>query len=376
MSTDTLSNGTLSNGSLAKTNLLGLEPKELAEFFTQQGQLRFRANQLSQWVYQRGVIDFNQMTDMSRSLRAWLQTNATIELPSVQLDRCSKDGSRKWLLKLSDGNIIESVFIPETDRGTLCISSQAGCVLDCPFCATARQGFSRNLTAAEIIAQVWLANQLLGGNQKKRIISNIVMMGMGEPLYNYRHVVTALKLLKNDCAYGLSSRRITLSTAGVAPHIDKLAKECDVSLAISLHAPDNRLRDQLVPLNRRFPIPVLLDACRHYSTSKRYVTMEYIMLKDVNDRLEQALQLSRLLQTVPCKVNLIPFNSFRGASYRCSDSQTIRRFADVLRQSGLVVTTRKNRGRDIGAACGQLVGKIADRTQRLSQQALKPDCVI
>ena len=347
-----------------KLNLLGLDREALVAFFVGHGEQRFRADQLSQWIHQHGVIDFSLMTNMSRSLHGWLEGNAVIGLPEVIRDELSEDGTRKWLFKLDDGNVIETVFIPEADRGTLCISSQAGCVLDCTFCATAQQGFNRNLGTAEIVSQVWLANYFLGGfGGRHRVISNIVMMGMGEPLYNYRHVLPALRIFMDDFAYGLSSRRVTLSTAGVVPHIYKLADDCNVSLAVSLHAPNDELRSQLVPLNRRFPISELLDACRHYAGTgaHRYVTMEYVMLEAVNDQPEHARQLVHILEDVPVKVNLIPFNPFGDIPYRCSDSRAIRQFAATLKGAGLVVTTRKTRGRDINAACGQLTGKVQNR---------------
>lgn len=354
-----------------KPNLLGLDREALAAFFVDHGEKRFRADQLSQWIHQYGVTDFDRMTNMSKSLRGWLKDNAVIEFPEVIRDELSKDGTRKWLFKLDDGNAIETVFIPESDRGTLCISSQAGCILDCTFCATAQQGFNRNLSTAEIVSQVWMANHFLNEfDRQQRVVSNIVMMGMGEPLYNYRNVLPALKIFMDDFAYGLSNRRVTLSTAGVVPHIHKLVDDCDVSLAVSLHAPNDALRNQLVPLNQRFPIRELLNACRRYTDAKahRRVTMEYVMLDGVNDQPEHARQLIRILRDVPSKVNLIPFNPFKNIPYRCSKSRTIRQFAETLQNAGIVATTRKTRGQDIDAACGQLAGRVQDRAMRVMVQ--------
>jgi len=354
-----------------KRNLLDLDRETLSAFFVEHNEKRFRADQLIQWVHQYGVTDFDQMTNMSKALRTWLNENTEIRLPEIVRDEISRDGTRKWLMQLPDGNAIETVYIPEPDRGTLCISSQAGCILDCSFCATAQQGFNRNLTTAEIVAQVWLANHHLGGFQQPgRIISNIVMMGMGEPLYNYRNVLPALRIFKDDFAYGLSSRRVTLSTAGVVPHIDKLAADCDVSLAVSLHAPNDALRNELVPLNQRFPVRELLDACRRYigGRARRKVTFEYVMLDGVNDQPGHASELIDLLKDVPAKINLIPFNPFPGIPYRCSSSRVIREFSEILQAGGLITTTRKTRGGDIDAACGQLAGKVKDRLMRVTIQ--------
>lgn len=357
-----------------KVNLLDLDRASLATYFVEHGEKRFRADQLIQWVHQYGVTDFELMTNMSKKLRGWLADNCQLVFPEVIRDELSSDGTRKWLLKLADGNAIETVFIPESDRGTLCISSQAGCILDCSFCATALQGFNRNLTTAEIVAQVWLANQMLGGfenmgsGSEGRIISNIVMMGMGEPLYNYRNVIPATRLFLDDFAYGLSNRRVTLSTAGVVPHIDKLAAEADVSLAVSLHAPNDALRNELVPLNQRFPLSELMAACKRYvgDRARRKITMEYVMLDGVNDQPQHARELITLLKDVPAKINLIPFNPFPGIQYKRSPSTSIRRFSEMLQAGGLVTTTRKTRGQDIDAACGQLAGKVQDRTLRVS----------
>lgn len=354
-----------------KINLLNLDREALAVFFTGHGEQRFRADQLSQWIHQFGVTDFDKMTNMGKSLRSRLKECAEIRFPEMTREQLSKDGTCKWLFRLDDGNVIETVFIPEGVRGTLCISSQAGCILDCTFCATARQGFSRNLTTAEIVAQMWMANRFLSGfGRRDRAVSNVVMMGMGEPLYNYRNVLPALRIFMDDFAYGLSGRRVTLSTAGVVPHILKLANDCDVSLAISLHAPNDELRDQLVPVNRRFPISKLLAACKKYTDAKahRVVTMEYVMLDGVNDRPLYARQLIRILEGLPAKINLIPFNPFKGTLYRCSDNHTIRRFREMLQAAGLVATIRKIRGQDIDAACGQLAGQVHNRSMHAARQ--------
>ena len=353
-----------------KTNLLDFDREALAAYFIEHGEKRFRADQIIQWVHQNGVTDFQQMSNISKPLRNWLAENCAITLPEIVRDDLSKDGTRKWLLKFADGNAIETVFIPEADRGTLCISAQVGCILDCTFCATALQGFNRNLTTGEIVAQVWLANNLLQGfDQRHRVVSNIVMMGMGEPLYNYRNVIPALRIFMDDFGYGLSSRRVTLSTAGVVPHIQKLAQDCDVSLAISLHAPNDELRSQLVPLNERFPIAQLLDACRDYvgERATRKVTIEYVMLDGVNDRPGHARELVKVLKGLRAKVNLIPFNSVSGIAYKCSKRQAIRQFSDILQEGGLVTTTRKTRGQDINAACGQLAGKVTNRLVSISK---------
>ena len=359
-----------------KTNLLNYDREAMATFFVEQGEKRFRADQILQWVHQNGVIDFDQMTNIGKDLRAWLVEHCEMILPEIIGDEVSRDGTRKWLFRFPDGNAIETVFIPEADRGTLCISSQVGCILDCTFCATAQQGFNRNLTTGEIVGQVWLANKLLGAfGQRQRVISNIVIMGMGEPLYNYRNVIPALRIFMDDFGYGLSSRRVTLSTAGVVPHIDKLANDCDVSLAISLHAPNDELRDRLVPLNQRFPISELIEACRRYvgDRATRKVTIEYVMLDGVNDRPQHARQLIKVLKGLRAKVNLIPFNPFPGVSYQCSSREAIRNFSGILQDGGLVTTTRKTRGQDIDAACGQLAGRVADRLPRVNVDSIARD---
>ena len=349
------------------TNLLGLDRLALQDYFASLGEKAFHARQVLQWVYQRGVTDFSEMTDLRLSLRQTLSECAVIDLPEVARVQRSEDGTRKWLFRLADGNCIETVFIPEEDRGTLCISSQAGCMLTCSFCATARQGFSRNLSASEIIGQLLLADQLLKSDGSGvRPVSNVVMMGMGEPLLNYDSVVSAMRLMLDDLSFGLSRRRVTLSTAGVVPAIDKLAEDCPVSLAVSLHAVRDSVRDELVPLNRKYPIDTLLGACRRFlrKDSRRRITFEYVMLAGVNDSLADARTLVSLLQGIPSKVNLIPFNPVPGVRYSCSDAGVIDRFRDQLISGGLTTITRKTRGADIAAACGQLAGDVHDRTHR------------
>lgn len=358
----------------APINLVGLNRNDLESFFASMGEKPFRAVQVMQWVYQRRVLAFENMTDLSKTLRERLQDSASLEIPEIVKDQTSSDGTRKWLFRLADGNCIETVFIPESDRGTLCVSSQVGCMLTCTFCATARQGFNRNLTSAEIISQLMLADALLTQAGYERPVSNIVMMGMGEPLLNYDNVVTAMRLMLDDLCYGLSRRRVTLSTAGVAPGIYSLKQDCPVSLAVSLHAPSDELRSQLVPINKKYPLAELMQACRDYvaDEARRRVTFEYVMLDGINDSDSTAKKLVKLINDVPCKVNLIPFNSVVGISYQCSSTRQINRFRDTLLDAGIFTITRKTRGDDIDAACGQLAGKITDRTkrsQRLSVQA-------
>ena len=368
-------------------NLLGLDARRLQSFCAGLGEKPFRAQQLMRWIHHAGMDDFGAMTDMSRPLRERLAQQAMISAPRVLRDTTAADGTRKWLLDVGTGNAIESVFIPEEKRGTLCISSQAGCALACTFCSTGRQGFNRNLTAEEIIGQLWLASRALrasaaqGGEVRtvqstvgdigkgaatERPVSNVVMMGMGEPLANFENVVTAMRLMLDDHAYGLSRRRVTLSTAGLVPGIDRLRDECPVSLAVSLHAPNDALRDELVPINRKYPIKELLAACLRYVevAPRGYVMFEYVMLTGVNDSVVQARELAVLVKDVPCKVNLIPFNPFSGVQYERSSPGAIDRFRDVLMQAGLIATVRKTRGDDIDAACGQLAGQVQDRTKR------------
>jgi 23S rRNA (adenine2503-C2)-methyltransferase len=351
-----------------KVNLLGLPRPKLEAYFLRREEAAFRATQVMKWIHQQGVTDFSVMTNLSKGLRAQLAAQAEVHGPRLLGAQHSADGTRKWVLRLTDDNAVETVFIPETDRGTLCVSSQVGCALDCTFCSTARQGFNRNLTAAEIIGQVWFAKRVLGemrGNE--RIVTNVVLMGMGEPLLNFKHVVDAIELMMDDNAYGLGKRKVTLSTSGVVPAMDRLHATLDVSLAVSLHAANDELRSQLVPLNRKFPIRELMAACRRFlagKNRKHAITFEYVMLKDVNDSPQQAQELVKLVHAFPAKVNLIPFNPFPRARYQRSDDGAIDRFASILQQGGVTTITRRTRGEDIGAACGQLVGRVQDRRRR------------
>ncbi len=348
-------------------NLLDYDLTRLTGFCKEIGEKPFRARQLLRWIHHFGENDFAKMTDLAKSLREKLSATAVIEPPKVKSASVSADGTRKWLLEVGNGNAVDSVFIPEAERGTLCISTQVGCALECTFCSTGRQGFNRNLTTAEIIGQLWWANKALGHDPKgERIISNVVLMGMGEPLLNLDNVVTALHLMLDDHAYGLSRRRVTLSTSGVVPGIDRLRKACPVALAVSLHAPNDALRDILVPINKKYPLRELLAACRRYiaAAPRDFITFEYVMLEGVNDSVAQARQLVALVKDVPCKFNLIPFNQFPDSGYQRSSPEVISRFRDVLTRAGIVVTTRKTRGDDIDAACGQLVGQVQDRTKR------------
>jgi 23S rRNA (adenine2503-C2)-methyltransferase len=352
----------------ASINLLNLNRQDLEAFFVELGEKSFRATQVLQWIHQRGLSDVNNMSNLSKALREKLSQQTTIQLPEIVIDQLSDDGTRKWLLKLHDGNCIETVFIPEDDRGTLCVSSQVGCALNCSFCSTAQQGFNRNLTVAEIIGQVWLAVRLLAedGATHDHKVTNVVMMGMGEPLLNFDAVVKAMDIMMDDCAYGLSKRRVTLSTSGVVPAMKELAEVSDVSLAVSLHAPTDELRDILVPINKKYPLQQLLTVCKDYfkDEPRRRITFEYVMLQDVNDSPEHARALIDILKDVPAKINLIPFNPFPRTQYTCSSKTVINRFKDILMDAGLVTMTRKTRGDDIDAACGQLVGKVFDRTSR------------
>jgi 23S rRNA (adenine2503-C2)-methyltransferase len=350
-----------------KANLLALDRARMEEFFRELGEKSFRAAQMIQWVHRHGCDDFGNMTNFGRGLREQLGELACITAPRVVRHERATDETQKWLLQVDEANCIEMVFIPEEHRGTLCVSSQVGCALNCTFCATGMQGFNRNLDVAEIIGQLWLARRLLdGGRAGEPAVTNVVMMGMGEPLLNFENVVSAMRLMIDDHAYGLSKRRVTLSTAGVVPAIDRLRECCQVNLAISLHAPDDELRDVLVPLNKKYPINELLAACRRYvaGAPRRRVTFEYVMLEGVNDSVRQARQLVALLADVPAKLNLIPFNSFPFARYRCSDAATIDRFREALLGAGIMTVTRKTRGEDIAAACGQLAGRVCDRTPR------------
>ena len=347
------------------TNLLGMDREGLERFFEAQGEKPFRVRQVLQWMHQRGEGDFGKMSDLARSLRDRLVAVASVQAPAIVGDTTAADGTRKWLLKVDGANAVEAVFIPETSRGTLCVSSQAGCVLDCAFCSTGKQGFNRNLTTAEIVGQLWLANRLLEG---KRPVTNVVMMGMGEPLLNLDNVIPALRVMLDDNAYGLSRRRVTVSTAGVVPGIDRLREECPVALAVSLHAPNDALRDRLVPINRKYPLRELIAACNRYldKAPRDFITFEYVMLEDVNDGEAHARELVAFSKKVSSKFNLIPFNPFPRSEFKRSSPERIRRFAEVLQRGGLTVTTRKTRGDDIAAACGQLAGAVADHTRRRS----------
>lgn len=368
-----------------KTNLLDLDHEAMVDWFVKMGERSFRASQVMKWIHQRGVTDFDQMTDLNKSLRAALVDIAEVGLPEILSEHVSADGTYKWLLRLEGGNCIETVYIPETDRGTLCISSQVGCALECSFCSTGYQGFNRNLSVAEIIGQIWIAHKAIGFRENGRAetakksslspvsskITNIVLMGMGEPLLNFDKVVTAINIMLHDDAYGLSKRRVTLSTSGVIPALERLREVADVSLAVSLHAPDDELRNELVPLNKKYPIKALLDACDEYvsDSPRKKVTYEYVMLDGVNDSVKHAKQLVKLLEGRPAKVNLIPFNPFPEADYKRSPKSSIDRFRDVLVASGLVTITRKTRGDDIDGACGQLAGQIVDKTRRQQKRA-------
>jgi 23S rRNA (adenine2503-C2)-methyltransferase len=346
-----------------RVNLLDFDAAGLERLFEAQGEKPFRARQVLKWIHQRGEADFARMSDLARDLRVKLSTIAAVAAPQIVGDTAASDGTRKWLLKVDGANAVEAVFIPETNRGTLCVSSQAGCVLDCAFCSTGKQGFNRNLSTAEIIGQLWLANRLLEG---ERPVTNVVMMGMGEPLLNLDNVLPALRLMLDDRAYGLSRRRVTVSTAGVIPGMDRLRDECPVALAVSLHAPNDKLRDELVPLNRKYPLAELIPACRRYleKAPRDFITFEYVMLDGVNDSDEHARELVALAGKVRSKFNLIPFNPFPNSGFKRSGAERIRGFAEVMQRAGLTVTTRKTRGDDIAAACGQLAGDVADRTRR------------
>ena len=369
------------------TNLLDFDSDGLAAWFALRGEKPFRARQVMRWMHQRFVSDFSNMTDIAKSLREKLIAEAGVTAPAVISDHVANDGTRKWLLDVGQGNAVEAVFIPEQDRGTLCVSTQAGCAVDCAFCSTGKQGFSRNLSVAEIVGQLWLANRLLSSSMEsrkgsdlvvERPVTNVVLMGMGEPLLNFDNTVTALKLMLDDNAYGLSRRRVTLSTSGVVPVMDRLRDACPVALAVSLHAPDDALRDTLVPLNRKYPLRELMAACLRYleKAPRDFVTFEYIMLDGVNDAPAQARQLIALTRDVPCKFNLIPFNPFSvgGAlvAFRRSGPERIRAFADILMDAGIVTTVRKTRGGDIAAACGQLAGEVQDRTNRVVRMHRSP----
>jgi len=348
-------------------NLLDFDQEKLAVFFAENGEKPFRAKQLLRWIHQFGENDFSRMSDLSKVLREKLGRLAVIEPPRLIQEQISDDGTRKWLLDVGAGQGVETVFIPEGDRGTLCVSSQVGCALECSFCSTGRQGFNRNLSVAEIIGQMWWANKALGATPRnERVISNVVLMGMGEPLLNFDNTVTALHLMLDDNAYGLSRRRVTVSTSGIIPAMDRLREQSPVALAVSLHAPNDALRDVLVPINKKYPLRELMAACLRYveDAPRDFITFEYVMLDGVNDTPAHARELVALVKDVPCKFNLIPFNPFPQSQYRRSPAETIRRFGGILIEAGRVVTTRKTRGDDIDAACGQLAGKVQDKTRR------------
>lgn len=349
-------------------NFLDFDADRLTAWFAERGEKPFRARQLLRWIHQRGEADFGAMTDIARALRESLPALAAVSPPPTLSDSLSVDGTRKFLFDVGGNNSIETVFIPEDDRGTLCVSTQAGCALECAFCATGRQGFNRNLTTAEIIGQIWQANRALGaGRGDERMVSNVVVMGMGEPLANLDNLLPALRLMLDDNAYGLSRRRVTVSTSGIVPAMDRLAEQCPVALAVSLHAPTDGLRDTLVPINRKYPLADLMAACRRYlvHAPRDFITLEYVMLDGVNDGDAEARALLHLVRDLPCKFNLIPFNPFPSSGFRRSPPERVRRFAARLIDGGIVTTTRKTRGDDIAAACGQLAGKVLDRSRRL-----------
>jgi 23S rRNA (adenine2503-C2)-methyltransferase len=386
-------------------NLLDLDVQHLTAWFAEHGEKPFRARQVLRWIYKAGEADFGAMSDLAASLREKLKQIACVQAPNVMREELSDDGTRKWLLDVGTGNAVETVYIPEADRGTLCVSTQAGCALDCAFCSTGKQGFNRNLSVAEIIGQLWWANHELGkdsapdtlprsgrlreeaqaalparygsaapcrGREDNWKISNVVLMGMGEPLLNFDNTVSALRLMLDDHAYGLSRRRVTVSTSGIVPAMDRLRDECPVALAVSLHAPNDRLRDVLVPINQKYPLKELLAACKRYleKAPRDFITFEYVLLDGINDSEQQARELVRLVRDVPCKFNLIPFNPFPLTHYRRSRPEAIQRFRDILVQADIVTTTRKTRGEDIAAACGQLAGQVRDKTRRIAQPSV------
>jgi 23S rRNA (adenine2503-C2)-methyltransferase len=355
-----------------KVNLLGLTRPELEAFFVSIGEKPFRAHQVMKWVHFYGADRFEAMTDLGKALRQKLEASAVIEAPEVEFSSVSRDGTRKWVVRLDNGNAVETVFIPDGNRGTLCVSSQVGCSLDCSFCSTGKQGFQRDLSIAEIVGQVWIANRSFGVPQNKghRNITNVVMMGMGEPLLNMENVIPAMEIMRDDLGYGVAKKRVTLSTSGIVPKMYELFDRIDVALAVSLHAPNNALRDELVPVNRKYPLEDLLKACRHYVDKfddGRRVTMEYVLLEGVNDTFGHAEELIDILSDVPSKINLIPFNPFPHSGYKRPNSYRVRAFQEVLLKADFVTTVRTTRGDDIDAACGQLVGQVQDRTRRQQQ---------
>ncbi|HEY8940090.1 MAG TPA: 23S rRNA (adenine(2503)-C(2))-methyltransferase RlmN [Cellvibrio sp.] len=362
-------NAVVAEGS-AKMNLLGLPEARLVAFFESIGEKKFRAIQVMKWIHQLGADNFDDMSNVSKDLRAKLNNIAEIRPPEVVQQFDSADGTRKFLIRVAGGNVIETVFIPDGDRGTLCVSSQVGCSLDCSFCATGKQGFNRDLTAAEIIGQVWIAAKSFGQLQANgpRKVTNVVMMGMGEPLLNFDNVVDSMNLMMHDNAYGISKRRVTLSTSGVVPQLDRLSQFTDACLAISLHAPNDELRNELVPINRKYPIAMLLDSAKRYieamPDTHRKITIEYTLIDHVNDRPHHAHQLAELLRDVPVKINLIPFNPFNLSNYKRVSNNALRKFQDILMEAGYITTVRTTRGDDIDAACGQLAGQVNDITRR------------
>lgn len=347
----------------AKINLLNFDRESLAAFFVELGEKPFRATQLLKWIYQENITDFDLMTNLSKNLRAYLKLHCHITSPEILVEHIASDETRKWVMEMSGGNRIESVFIPEEKRGTLCVSSQIGCSLACTFCSTGKQGFNRNLSAAEIIGQLYVAQRRLGEGKR---ITNVVMMGMGEPLLNFDNVVKAMNLMMDDFTYGLSKRRVTVSTSGIVPAMNRLNAVCDVSMAVSLHAANDTLRDELVPINQKYPLSELMAACRQYAETgpRKHITFEYVMLDGINDSMQDARALVKLLKNIPSKINLIPFNPFPESDYQKSPAMQISKFKDVLYKSGIITTIRKTRGDDIDAACGQLVGKVKDKSRR------------
>lgn len=355
----------------SKINLLGLNRAAMQNFFIELGEKSYRAEQALKWIHFHGVNDIHAMTNFSKTLRDKISRIAEIRPPEIAFESTAPDGTHKWVIKLTDGNCIETVYIPEKTRGTLCVSSQVGCILNCDFCSTGKQGFSRNLESAEIIGQVWLAARSLSENNgtHDHAITNVVMMGMGEPLLNFDNVVNSMNIMLDDFCYGLSKRRVTLSTAGLVPAMHQLREASDVALAVSLHAPNDELRNVLVPINKKYPLKELMHTCKEYfkNQPRRYVTMEYVMLAGVNDQPEHANQLIALLKDVPSKVNLIPFNPFPNTIYKRSDQATIDHFREMLMAANINCITRKTRGQEIDAACGQLVGQVKDRTRRIER---------
>ena len=359
-----------------KTNLLALNRPQMEAFFESIGENKFRAHQVMKWVHFFGVNDFEAMSNLGKVLRTRLAEVAEIRAPEIALQSFSEDGTRKWVVRLDNGNCVETVFIPDGERGTLCVSSQVGCALDCSFCSTGKQGFQRDLTVDEIIGQVWLAHRSFGvpDNRGHRHITNVVMMGMGEPLLNFENVITAMEIMKDDLGYGVAKKRVTLSTSGIVPKMYELYDRIDVALAVSLHAPNDELRNELVPVNKKYPLADLIAACKEYVTKfndSRRVTMEYVLLDGVNDKFEHAEQLIELLKDVPSKINLIPFNPFPSSGYKRPNGLRIRAFQERLQKAGFVTTIRTTRGEDIDAACGQLVGQVQDRTRRAEQWQAK-----